>query len=202
MEQSFLGCPAYLLNAIQYFSHQRDAIVGLDADTSIDIPSLTQDLTTTLDSIRNFDCYLWASNLPHQSPTHDTNHLTALSTAYKLGAQIYGQCVLNALTNETTPQDTLVDELLDVIASLLDDPFLFKCILWPMCIAAVECPRRAQAQRWFLTECLEKFWQDTKCLNAVNAARILQRYWEWEGEEEGRRWIFDMGGLDGVWLFV
>lgn len=202
LEQSFLGCPGYLLNSIQYLSHQRDAIAGLDTlNTDIGILRRIQDLTATLDSIRNFDCRLWVSSLPHQSPTHDIHHLSALSTAYKLGAQIYGQRVLDALTNERTPQDTLVAELLRVIASLRDDPFLFKCILWPMCIAAVECPRPAQAQRQFLTGCMEKFWRDTKCLNAVNAARILQRYWEWEGEGEGR-WIFEVGILDGDWLLV
>lgn len=203
VEQSFLGCPGHLLNAIQYFSYLRDAIGGLGIVDTTDpvITRQVEDLATTLDSIQTFDCHLWASSLPHQSPTRNIDNLSALSTSYKLGAQIYGQRVLDALTFETTSQETLVADLLRVIASLHDDPFLFKCILWPICIAAVETPQHAHAQRCFLTECMEKFWSDTKCLNSLNAARIVQHYWERE-EMEHTRWIFDMGFLGGDWLFI
>lgn len=208
VEQSFLGCPGTLLSAIQYFSHLRDAIGGLEIIDTTD-PVITrqiEDLTTTLDCIQTFDCQLWASSLPHQhqSPTRNIDNLSALSMSYKLGAQIYGQRVLDALTLETetaTPQETLVADLLRVIASLHDDPFLFKCILWPICIAAVETPQDAHAQRCFVTECIEKFWTDTKCLNSLNAARIVQQYWERE-ETQRSRWIFDMGFLGEDWLFI
>ena len=203
VEQSFLGCPEYLLNAIQYFSDQRDVIASQETWDNTSMQSHIHSLTTVLDSIQNFDCYLWASNLPHQSPTRDIRKLCSLSEAYKLGTLLYGRRVLGALVNETTPQDTLLHELLGVVGSLRDDPFLFKCILWPMCIAALECPYAAQ--RSFLTECLEKFWWDTKCLNSVNAARILQQYWQWVDSQEpgsGSSWIFNIGFLGGDWLLI
>lgn len=121
--------------------------------------------------------------------------------SYKIGAQIYGQRVLDALTFETTPQEALVADLLRVIASLYDDQFLFKCILWPICIAAVETPQDAHTQRSFLTDCMDKFWGDTKCLNSLNASRIVQQYWE-RDQTQQTRWIFDMGFLGEDWLFV
>lgn len=200
VEQSFLGCPEYLLNAIQYFSHQRDAIKCLEILENIPGHHI-QDVTAVHNSIQNFDCYLWASSLPQHSPTRDVHRLCALSQTYKLGALIYSQRVLDALTTKTTPQDGLIHELLGVIDFLRDDSFLFKCILWPMCIAALECPW--PAQRGFLTGCMEKFWRDTKCLNAVNAARILQQYWGWvDGQKETRSWIFNIGSLGGDWLMI
>lgn len=203
VEQSFLGCPEYLLHAIQCISHQRDVIAGLDTNTLDNVPIEIpiQNLTTVLDSIQQFDCYLWASTLPHQSQVHDINKLCILSQAYKLGALLYGQRVLDALTNQTTAQDDLLYELIGVIDSLRSDYSLFKCILWPICIAALESPW--PAQREFLTACLDKFWQDTMCLNAVNAGKIVRQYWQWaDGQGQESRWIFHIGFLGGDWLLI
>lgn len=202
VEQSFLGCPEYLLHAIQCISHQRDAIAGLNANMvdTVLIDVHIENLTTVLDSIQQFDCYLWASTLPHQSPVRDINKLCILSQAYKLGALIYGQRVLDALTNQTTPQDDLLYELIGVIGFLRNDYSLFKCILWPICIGALESPWLAQ--REFLTACLDKFWQDTMCLNAVNAAKIVQQYWQWADSQQESRWIFHIGFLGGDWLLI
>jgi hypothetical protein len=200
VEQSFLGCPEYLLHAIQCISHERDALLDKNTLDNAPIALHIQNLTTVLDSIQQFDCYLWASTLPHQS-SHNINELCNLPQVYKLGALLYGQRVLDALTNQTTPQDDLIYELLGVIGSLRSDYSLFKCILWPICIAALESPW--PAQREFLKACLDKFWQDTMCLNAVNAAKIVQQYWQWADEQgQESRWIFHIGFLGGDWLLI
>jgi hypothetical protein len=108
---------------------------------------------------------------------------------------------LDALTEEVTLQDDLVSELLGLIDALKEDEALFKCILWAIFVAGLEC--RTQAQRDFLVGCLEKFWVATSCLNVVNAANILRDYWQQEDKlEVSSRWIFDIGRLGRDWLLV
>ncbi|KAK9372179.1 fungal-specific transcription factor domain-containing protein [Lipomyces chichibuensis] len=204
VEESFLGCPEYLLNAIQYISLQRDVIAGLEPLDYAAINYHIQDITTVLESIQNFDCYIWASSLPqpHQSLKRDINNLCILSQSYKTGALIYGRRVLDALTKDVTSQDGLVCELIGLIGTLKDDKSLLKCILWPIFVAGLEC--RCIAERDFLTGCLEKFWVDTNCLNVINAARILQTYWQ-QGDRQqpfSSQWIFSIGRLGRDWLLI
>lgn len=204
VEQSFLGCPQYLLNAVQYFSLQRDAIADLEPLDDATVRHHIQDITVVLESIQNFDCYAWAASLPrrHQSSPRDIKNLCTLSHSYKLGALIYGRRVLDALTNEVSSQDALVYELTGVIGALRDDDALFKCILWPIFVAGLEC--RWQAQREFLTGCLERFWTITNCFNVINAAELLQEYWQQEDCQcpFSSRWIFNMGCLGRDWLLI
>lgn len=155
-----------------------------------------------LESIRNFDCDLWALNLPPpESPTRDLNKLCILSQSWKVSALIYGRRVLDILTNDVSLQDELVCELIGLIGALEDNE-VYKCILWPIFVAGLEC--RWQAQRHFLVDSLEKFWAATKCFNAINAAKILQTYWQQEGLQEpfSPQWMFNFGHLGRDWLLV
>ncbi|KAE8147350.1 fungal-specific transcription factor domain-containing protein [Aspergillus avenaceus] len=204
VEQSFLGCPDYLLKAIQCISAYRDAILDLHLHDDATLDTHSQDIAEVLGLIRDFDCYTWALGLPesHESPSRDTHSLSNLSRSYQLGALIYGQRVRDALLNETTSQDERILELIDVINVLREDRNLLKCILWPIFIAGLEC--REQGYRDFLITSLENFWADTNCLNAVNAAKALQSYWQ-KIDQEGispSQWIFNIGDLDHDWLFI
>ncbi|KAJ5767274.1 uncharacterized protein N7511_004890 [Penicillium nucicola] len=202
IEKSFLGCPEYLLKAIQFLSNERDTIAASKLDQAA-IQTHIQDTTAMLSLIQNFDCYAWVSSLQtsSQSTPNKISNLCTLSQAYKIGASIYGRRVLDALTDDVTLQDDLLSELLGLIDALKEDEALFKCILWAIFVAGLEC--RTQAQRDFLVECLEKFWVATSCLNVVNAANILRDYWQQEDKlEVSSRWIFDIGRLGRDWLLI
>ncbi|KAJ9313163.1 transcriptional regulator family: Fungal Specific TF [Paecilomyces variotii] len=204
VEQSFLGCPGYLLNAIQFFSLKRDIIAGSEPFDQGTLTDHIQDTDRMLESIRNFDYYAWVSSLPqsHHSPEQDISRLCILSESYKIGALIYGERVLDAFAQRTTAQDDLVCKLIGLIGILKDERTLLKCALWPICIAGLEC--RWQAQRDFLIGCLEKFWEDTSCLNVINAAKILQTYWRHIDGQGGdsSQWIFTIGCLGADWLLI
>lgn len=203
IERSFLGCPEYLLRAIEFLSNERDAIAGSKLCDQATVETHIRDLNAMLELVQNFDSYAWASTVQHprQSSVKETNNLCTLSEVYKTGALLYGQRVHDALTGEYTVQDELVSELLGLLNVLKDDDdALFKCVLWAIFVAGLEC--RSQAQRDFLGECLEKFWKDTSCLNVINAAKILRDYWEHLGSDNSSRWIFDIGCLGRDWLLI
>ena len=164
----------------------------------------TQNVTDMLESIRNFDCGVWASSQSQFSPLslRDVDMLCKLAQSFKIGALIYGRRVLDALVKDVTSQEVLVCALLSIIGELQEDRVLLKCILWPIFIAGLECQSRAQ--REFLTSCLEIFWEDTNCLNVINAFKILQEYWMREDDRElsSSQWIFNVGHLGRDWLLI
>jgi hypothetical protein len=202
IEQSFLGCPEFLLSAIQFLSNERDAIAGKLPDGAA-LQTHIQDTTTMLELIQKFDCYAWALSLQRsrQPSTDEINNLCKLSQTFKTGALLYGRRILDALTDTNTEQDDLVSELLGLIAVLKDDEALFKCVLWAIFVAGLEC--RSRAQKDFLVGSLEKFWTDTSCSNVITAAKILKDYWDQEeGLESSSRWIFDIGRLGRDCLLI
>ncbi|CAG8893529.1 unnamed protein product [Penicillium egyptiacum] len=202
IEQSFLGCPEFLLTAIQFLSNERDAIAGRMPDGAA-LQTHIQDTIAMMELIKNFDSYAWASSVQssgHSSPD-EINNLCTLSQAFKAGALLYGRRILDALTETITMQDDLVSELLGLIDSLKDDEALFKCVLWAIFVAGLEC--RSRAQRDFLVGSLEKFWTATRCLNVINAAKILKDYWDQqEGLGTSSRWVFDIGRLGRDCLLI
>ncbi|PTB48832.1 hypothetical protein M431DRAFT_500765 [Trichoderma harzianum CBS 226.95] len=177
LEHSYLGCPEYILDALGAFSSSRDFLLSSR-------PRSEADLETRIHRI------------------DDIQELSKLAESYKLGAQIYGRRILDALIAEETSQDHLVRRLISVIHELESDANLFKCILWPMVIAGLES--REQVHRKFISGCLEKFWLETRCLNVVNTGTILRRVWQWEEREDStpKLWIFRIGQLGGDWLLV
>lgn len=204
LEQSFLGCPQYFLTAVECLSMQRDAIANLRPLGSAAIESRSKEITSVLELIQNFDCYAWATNLQRSRVPllQDTTNLCTLSQAYKLGALLYGRRILEAVTGEVAVQDEMVTELLGMVDLLQNDPPTFKCLLWPIVVAGMES--QWPAQKNFLIAGMERFWNMTKCLNVVNAAKALQEYWQQENSRGGNRseWIFNIGraGRDWLWL--
>lgn len=156
-----------------------------------------------LRSMENFDCDSWAATLPRLPSTSvQIQQLSKLAESYKLGAQIYGRRILDALIGVETSQDHLVHRLISVIHELEGNSDLFKCILWPMVITGLES--REQVHREFISGCLEKFWLETRCLNVANTGTILRKLWQWEEREDSttKHWIFRIGQLGGDWLLV
>lgn len=204
LEQSFLGCPQYFLTAVQCLSMQRDTIAGSRPLDEAAIQSHSKEITSVIGLIQNFDCYAWATNLQRSRVPllQDTANLCSLSQAYKLGALLYGKRILEAVTGEATVEDEMVTELLGMVDLLKDDPATFKCLLWPIFVAGMES--QWPAQRNFLIACMERFWDMTKCLNVVNAAKALQEYWQQENSQGENRaeWIFNIGNAGRDWLWL
>ena len=204
IEKAFLGCPEYILTAIQCLSMQRDSIAGSRPLDPASTHSHYTDTTSLLELLQNFDCYTWASNLqqPRDPSPQGIANLCKLAQSYKLGALMYGQRILDALTKEVTVHDESLSELLGLLDSLKDDQDMFKCVLWPVFVAGLEC--QWPAQRDFLVGSLERFWTITSCLNAVNAAKILREYWEHleSSGEAPSQWIFNIGRLGRDWLWI
>ncbi|KAL4945635.1 hypothetical protein BDV06DRAFT_209366 [Aspergillus oleicola] len=199
VEESFLGCPEYILTSVQFFSLQRDMIVSSNFSEQL----RPEDITPVLDAVRNFDCYTWATSLPQASAERHIESLCELAHAYQLGALLYGRRVLDALEHIQSDEDITRSELIRAIDTLRNSSLL-KCILWPIFVAGLEC--HEQRQRDILIQALAQFWTDTKCSNVKNAAKILQEYWTKIDESGSKRvasdWIFDIGSSTHDWLLI
>ncbi|RAL08814.1 Zn(II)2Cys6 transcription factor [Aspergillus homomorphus CBS 101889] len=202
VEQSFLGCPDYLLIAIRCLSLSRDSIHDLSNPEMVEYHQYN--VTSVLQSIEEFDCFAWAINLPqpNQAAANTVGDLCMLAASYKLGAQIYGQRILDTLSQTDTSMGELLKELMQSIHSLCASDNLLKCALWPICIAGLEC--ELPGERYFLIQSLEQFWEKTKCVNVINAAKILQSYWQRNGHQPAipSAWIVDIGLSGRDWLLI
>ncbi|KAL3465260.1 fungal-specific transcription factor domain-containing protein [Aspergillus heterothallicus] len=198
VEESFLGCPEYILTSLQFLSIQRDVI----AHGNVFDQALLSDVLSVLHGITEFDCRFWASSLRQQSTMHNIDDLTKLARTYQLGAQLYGQRVVDALQNTQTVQDSVVSELIELVDQLKVGSTLLKCILWPITVAGLEC--QEPSQRSILISLLETFWISTHCLNVMNAAKILNAHWTKvdENKSVATHWIFDIGRLRHDWLLI
>ncbi|PYH28580.1 Zn(II)2Cys6 transcription factor [Aspergillus neoniger CBS 115656] len=202
VEQSFLGCPEYLLDAIRYLSARRDTIASSECHDDSTWSYFIEDTISMVNFIQQFDCTVWASSLPYlgTTPPRDTSSLCTLAQSYKIGALIYGKRVLGALTKECLPLEDLLQELLATIESLQNDESLYKCILWPIIIAGLEC--RRQEQRDSVRTYMESFWEQTKCVNVINASKIIEDRWQRCDGAEPSHWIFSIGHLGRDWLLI
>lgn len=202
MEDSFLGCPKFLLQAIRFISTERNIIAT--------IPQSMQEgdqcahkgrLVAMLNLVENCDFYKLPFHTPDEqvSDEQEAHRLGVLSEVYKLGTLIYGKRVLSALTDVELSLNNDVSRLLELLDTLRDDRESLKCVLWPLFIAGLECTSSSQRQH-FMTH-LEEFWMTTKCLNAVNAGKILQDHWK-RSEVETTSWPFDSGRFGRLWLLM
>ncbi|PYH81242.1 hypothetical protein BO82DRAFT_284463 [Aspergillus uvarum CBS 121591] len=202
VEQSFLGCPDYLLIAIRCISLSRDAIHDpFDQET---LEYHKYNVASVVQMVTEFDCWAWAVNLPQSDQTQENaiNDLCMLAASYKLGAEIYGQRVLDTLCHTNTSITDLLIQLIHSIEALCASDNLLKCALWPICIAGLECDQAGE--RDFLIQSLEQFWDKTKCVNVINAAKILQAHWQRSGRQarDSSPWIIDIGLSGRDWLLI
>ncbi|PYH48713.1 Zn(II)2Cys6 transcription factor [Aspergillus saccharolyticus JOP 1030-1] len=202
VEQSFLGCPEYLLMAIRCISLSRDSVHDCSNNEALEYHKYN--VAAVVQMVADFDCMVWAVNLPRFGPAAEnaTSDLSMLAMSYKLGAQIYGQRVLDTLSNTETSLAALLAQLMQSIATLRDSDNLLKCALWPICIAGLEC--QVTEEQEFLIRSLEQFWESTKCVNVINAAKILQRHWQDQRRQSriSSSWIVDIGRSGRDWLLI
>ncbi|CAG9982218.1 unnamed protein product [Clonostachys byssicola] len=206
IDDSFMGCPAFLLRAIRFISTERDLLLAKLLDLGLEAREThKRSLEEMISRVEAFDCDRSLFDIPKEfssSPHNqdEAHHRGALSKAYRIGVLIYGQRVLEPLTEgQTSGLVELVSELLNIFDTLRDDQNLLKCVLWPLFVAGLECQSSLQ-RKYFLMH-LEKFWMATKCLNAIHAAKILEDYWQ-EGGSKSVSWPFDSSRFGRVWLFM
>lgn len=206
IDDSFLGCPAFLLRAIRFISTERDLILAKLQDLGLEAREThKRSLEEMISLVEAFDCDRSPFDFPkellssHQNQ-EEAHHRGILSKSYRIGILIYGKRVLEPLTEgRRFGLVELVSELLNLLDTLRDDQNLLRCVLWPLFVAGLEC-QFPQQRKYFLIH-LEKFWMATKCLNVIYAARILEEYWK-EGGGNSLSWPFDSGRFGRVWLFM
>ncbi|CAG9947260.1 unnamed protein product [Clonostachys rosea f. rosea IK726] len=206
MNDSFLGCPAFLLRAIRFISTERDLIMAKLQDIGHGAKEThRRSLEEMLSLIESFDYDRSPFDIPKEFSSslhkkYEAHHQGVLSKAYRIGILIYGKRVLEPLTEDRiSGLVELVSELLNLLDTLRDDQNLLRCVLWPLFVAGLEC-QSPQQRKYFLMH-LENFWMTTKCLNVIHAARILEDYWK-EGGGKSISWPFDSGRFGRVWLFM
>ncbi|KAL4980711.1 fungal-specific transcription factor domain-containing protein [Aspergillus desertorum] len=194
-ETSWVGCPAYLLEAI-FFVH---AFFDLDLSGDPDSHPSTVFPSTYLPEgsnplqcpenlpshIQALDPVAWAESLQSYLFLPDLSMRVALATIYKAAVYLYATRVLSrprpgATTISTTiglpPDHAEVAAFLVNQCSLIppSDPH-FKCLLWPSFIAGAEC--RDPAQRPFILEVLRTLYFHITSVNVRNAAWVLTMMW-------------------------
>ncbi|KAH0602158.1 hypothetical protein MHUMG1_01037 [Metarhizium humberi] len=122
LEHSYLGCPGYILHALGVFSSCRDFLVSPGLKSEKNLEANIERACSMLTCTEKFDSRAWAAALPQMSsaPVH-VDELAILAEVYKIGAQIFGRRVIDALVGETTVQnkDHLVHRLVGLIQALL-----------------------------------------------------------------------------------
>ncbi|KAL4993258.1 fungal-specific transcription factor domain-containing protein [Aspergillus recurvatus] len=205
MGMAYLGCPDYLLSTISCFSAARDCLEDSKRSGNIDTFTLLERINGLLGHTEKFDPHAWVARHLQARLAHFPSNqkaakmLKSLAQSYKAATTIYGWRICDALTADTTPLGDVVGGLVNAIGVLRQDRTLFKCILWPLFIAGLEC--QCDQQRDYIRQCLQSFWFETKCINVVNAVAILDRLWA-EAEHHSRNWIFSFGEIEGDWLMI
>lgn len=206
IDDSFLGCPAFLLRAIRFISTERDLILAKLQNLGLEAQETHKRyLEEMISLVEAFDCDRSPFDIPRELSSSPQNqdeghHRGILSKAYRIGILIYGKRVLEPLTEgRTSSLVDLVSELLNLLDTLRDNQNLLKCVLWPLFVTGLECHSPYQRKHFLMH--LEKFWMATKCLNAIHAAKILENYWQ-EGGSNSVSWPFDSGRFGRVWLFM
>ncbi|KAL4878696.1 fungal-specific transcription factor domain-containing protein [Aspergillus karnatakaensis] len=194
-ETSWVGCPAYLLEAI-FFVH-----AFFDLELSHDLSSQP---STVFPSeylpegsnplhcpenlpkhIQAFDPVAWAESLQSYLFLPDLSMRIALANIYKAAVYLYATRVLSRPRPGATTVSTTIGLPLDhteVAAFLIhqftlipsSDPH-FKCLIWPSFIAGAEC--RDPAQRPFILETLRSLYFHLTSVNVRNAAWVLTMMW-------------------------
>ncbi|KAJ5773975.1 hypothetical protein N7457_008871 [Penicillium paradoxum] len=194
-ENSWVGCPAYLLEVIFYIH----ALWYLDPEVTDTIPqptaspeSILPSRPLTLDSfasllqgIRNFDPIGWSQEMQKVFFIPNLAYRLALATSYQDAVYLYTSRVLSRQRPGFSPPWTDVGLPLDhrLIATNLitqiclvpaTDPH-FKCLIWPTFIAGAEC---RPSQRGLILEKLGSIYETLTSVNVRNAAWVLRLMWQ------------------------
>ncbi|CAG8269047.1 unnamed protein product [Penicillium olsonii] len=201
--RSFLGCPGFLLKAIQFFSNQRESIARLRTLDDISYNEHIRDTIAMLQLTTDFDSYEWACDFqrPSGSSATETEKAFLLSETYKVATLLYGKRVLGFIQATTPDTEVLVSQLLGMINDLKRDMNFFKCLLWPTFIVGLNC--REPNQQHLVIETLSMIWDLTSCLNVISASKILREHWQRESQSDSPLQANSyIGGLGGDWLLI
>ncbi|CAI7584591.1 unnamed protein product [Penicillium viridicatum] len=213
-ENSWVGCPAYLLEVI-FFIH---ALWYPDSEVAAITPQPTalptpiqpgQPLTldsfaSLLQGIRNFDPIAWSQEMQNVFFVPNLTYRLALATSYQDAVYLYTSRVLSRAREGFSPPWTDVGLPLDhrLIATNLitqiclipnSDPH-FKCLIWPTFIAGAEC---RPSQRGLILEMLRSLYETLTSVNVRNAAWVLRLMWQKQDlKRRERQNVSDEQGYD------
>ncbi|KAI9374274.1 fungal-specific transcription factor domain-containing protein [Aspergillus egyptiacus] len=194
-ETTWVGCPAYLLEAIFFIHAFFDLSNNEDPESQprtvfpseyLPLGSNPLQCPENLPKhIQAFDPVAWAESLQSYLYLEDLSMRIALASIYKAAVYLYATRVLSrprpgATTISTTfglpPDHSQVAAFLIHQMSLIppSDPH-FKCLIWPSFIAGAEC--RDPAQRPFMLETLRTLYFHITSVNVRNAAWVLNMMW-------------------------
>lgn len=217
-ENSWVGCPAYLLEVI-FFIH---ALWYPDSEVAAAAPHLTalpasiqpgQPLTletfaSLLQGIRDFDPIAWSQDMQKVFFIPDLSHRLALATSYQDAVYLYTSRVLSRSREGFAPPWTDVGLPVDhrlVTTNLItqiclvpaSDPH-FKCLVWPTFIAGAEC---RPSQRALILEKLGSLYETLTSANVRNAAWVLRLMWQKQDtkrrERQEQQCLFNDATSDG-----
>ncbi|KAL2793640.1 fungal-specific transcription factor domain-containing protein [Aspergillus keveii] len=194
-QTSWVGCPAYLLEAIFFVHAFFDLELADDPSSqpSTVFPSAYLPLGSNplqcpenlARHIQAFDPVAWAESLQDTLFLPDLSMRIALATSYKAAVYLYATRVLSRTRPGATTVSTnfgLPSDHAEVAALLIHqftlipstDPH-FKCLIWPSFIAGAEC--RDPAQRPFLLQTLRTLYFHITSVNVRNSAWVLTMMW-------------------------
>ncbi|KAG0159379.1 hypothetical protein PDIDSM_6901 [Penicillium digitatum] len=194
-ENSWVGCPAYLLEVI-FFIHALwypDSEVAAITHQPTALPTPMQHgQPLTLDSfakllqgIRNFDPTAWSQAMQKVFFIPNLTYRLALATSYQDAVYLYTSRVLSRAREGFSPPWTdvglpldhrlIATNLITQICLIPDSDPHFKCLIWPTFIAGAEC---RPSQRGLILEKLGSLYEALTSVNVRNAAWVLRLMWQ------------------------
>lgn len=194
-ENSWVGCPAYLLEVI-FFIH---ALWYPDSEVASITPQPTalptpiqpgQPLTldsfaSLLQGIRNFDPIAWSQKMQNVFFVPNLTYRLALATSYQDAVYLYTSRVLSRAREGFSPpwidvrlpldHRLIATNLIAQICLIPDSDPHFKCLIWPTFIAGAEC---RPSQRSLILEKLGSLYEALTSVNVRNAAWVLRLMWQ------------------------
>ncbi|OKL60434.1 hypothetical protein UA08_03998 [Talaromyces atroroseus] len=205
----WVGCPAYLLDAIFFVHAQRYSEPGETAEYSLSFLSPSGEATrpesplAILRHIDTFDPYAWAEDMQSYLALPDLSQRIALARAYKAAVYLYARRVVSKMTPTTTTFSSdrittstgttgplrdrriVENELLQNLSFISPDDEHFKCLIWPTFIAGAEST--SIEQRMTTLRLLGSLWNGFYSFNLQSAASVLKVMWDKQDERQRNR---------------
>ncbi|KAI2678493.1 transcriptional regulator family: Fungal Specific TF [Penicillium roqueforti] len=194
-ENSWVGCPAYLLGVI-FFVHalwypESEAAAMTPQPTALPTPiqpgqPLTLDsFASLLQGIRDFDPVAWSQEMQNVFFIPNLTYRLALATSYQDAVYLYTSRVLSRTREGFSPpwidvglppdHRLIATNLITQISLIPPSDSHFKCLIWPTFIAGAEC---RPSQRALILEKLGSLYEAMTSVNVRNAAWVLRLMWQ------------------------
>lgn len=215
---AWVGCPAYLLDAMFFVHAQRFSNSGSTPGYaySLSFPSPATIGDPPLAILRHIDAFdpvAWAGEMQAYLLLSDVSQRVALACAYKAAVYLYARRVVSMFgllfdrdSDEAwKDRDTVERDLVHNLSLIRADDEHFKCTIWPTFIAGAEST--LPEQRAFTLQRLYLLWNDFCSVNLHNAACVLKMMWQKQDEppsSDGGEfdWIQELDQSRTDWLFI